>query len=284
MEETLESEKPESKKEGESEEVTVKTMSSIDSPILSPFEGLQAHRMGCLKCKYVENIRHEKFGPMVLALTHSRETTLYDCLEREFEMEVLEDVECAKCTLLSYQTGLTRLIDTLTATTTTANGSASFQLVAALADAKTRLKAIEKALKSGKIDDPRLLIPTGASQELKKFLVRSPKTKHHMIARPPTLLTIHIQRSSFHNYTGRALKNQSPVQFPLTLDMSRYVTTSTLSMDPEEPISQWREGDGRTRYRLRSVVVHYGVHHMGHYVAYRLAGATWYRISDEDVE
>lgn len=250
----------------ESPGISVKTMSTLDTHIPSPFEGLSAHRMGCLKCKYVENIRHEKFGPMVLPLNMQRSTTLEECLREEFEMETLEDVECQKCTLLAYREGLARI---LAVDPTIADAKT-------VADAKSRLDAINMALASGKIEEPM--------PETKKFIRRSTKTKAYMIARPPSLLAFHIQRSSFHNYTGRALKNQAPVSFPLTLDMSEYVTTPTLSMDPEEPISLWQEGDARTIYRLRSVIVHYGLHHMGHYVAYRRAEAGWFRISDEDVE
>lgn len=259
--------------------VSLKTMSTQDTHAPSPFEGLSAHRMGCLKCKYVENIRHEKFGPTVLPLNAQQSTTLEECLKETFKMEVLEDVECQRCTLLAYRINLSRIINTLSSAK-----QSSPALTNALTNAKNRLEAIDRALESGKIEDPKLLAPAGGEKEIKKFLQHSPKTKHHMIARPPRLLAFHIQRSSFHNYTGRALKNQSPVSFPVTLDMSEYVTNSTLSMDPEEPISKWIPGDPRTIYRLRSVVVHYGLHHMGHYVAYRYAEGGWYRISDEDVE
>jgi ubiquitin carboxyl-terminal hydrolase 1 len=258
---------------------SLKTMSTLDTHISSPFEGLSANRMGCLKCKYVENIRHEKFGPIVLPLNMQRSTTLEECLREEFEMEVLEDVECQKCTLLAYRSGLSRVIKALSS-----SPNASPEVVTALTDATRRLEAIDQALVSGKVEDPKLLAPAGGEKEIRKFVRRSQKTKHHMIARPPQLLAFHIQRSNFHNYTGRAMKNQAPVAFPITLDMSNYVTTSTLSMDPEKPISEWKAGDERTVYRLRSVIVHYGLHHMGHYVAYRYADGGWFRISDEDVE
>jgi ubiquitin carboxyl-terminal hydrolase 1 len=145
-------------------------------------------------------------------------------------------------------------------------------------DARSRLDTIDSALLTGKIEDPTLI------SAKKIHIQRSTKTKHHMIARPPMLLAFHIQRSTYHNYTGRALKNQAPVSFPMVLDMSEYVTTPTLSMDPELPISEWKEGDARTIYRLKSVIVHYGLHNMGHYVAYRCTENGWFRISDEDVE
>jgi ubiquitin carboxyl-terminal hydrolase 1 len=253
--------------------ISVKTLSTLESPFPSPFEGLSAHRMGCLKCKYVENIRHEKQGPMVLSLTMTQPTTLKNCLDTEFEMETISEVDCQKCTLLAYKSQLSKIIENLSKTP-----------CPPLENAKARLEAINNALLSGKIDDPKLLVPAGGEKEIKKFTVRSEKSKHHMIARSPRLLALHIQRSNFHNFTGRALKNQAPVEFPVMLDFSEYVTNSTLSMDPTEPISVVKEGDIRTIYSLRSVVVHYGLHHMGHYVAYRRTDNGWFRISDEDVE
>jgi ubiquitin carboxyl-terminal hydrolase 1 len=244
-----------------------KAMSTLEPPIPNPFEGLSANRMGCLKCKYVENIRHEKFGPMVLPLTVSGSTTLTESIQKAFEIEILDDVECQKCTLLAYRTNLLRLLDKLPPGNT------------ATTEATRRVERIDMALRSGKLDDANLL-----GGDVRKFIQRSPKTKHNMIARPPRLLAFHIQRSNFHNFTGRALKNQASVGFPRMLDVSEYVTTSELSMDPEEPISQWKEGDARTIYKLKSVIMHYGLHNIGHYVAYRSVGDKWFRISDEDVE
>jgi ubiquitin C-terminal hydrolase len=255
-------------------EVSCRDMSSGETFTPSPFDGLSAHRMGCLKCKYVENIRHEKFGPMVLPLSMATyNLTLGACLEDAFEMESLDEVECQKCTLLAYRQSLSNLLAAL------GRQPSPPQDILALTTA--RIETIDRALQSGKLDDPSLF----GSSEIKKFIRRSTKTKHSMIARPPRLAAFHIQRSNYQNFTGRAMKNQAPVSFPLTLDVSRYVTNSVLSMDPEEPISTWRAGiDGRTVYRLRSVIVHYGLHHIGHYVAYRCVGDEWFRISDEDVE
>jgi len=255
-----------------SDHTSIKPISAVDPLTANPFEGLSAHRMGCLKCKYVENIRHEKFGPMVLPLTMSRNTTLEECIRESFQIEILDQVECQKCTLLAYRSGLERISKPL-------QGTSSGDEV------QRRLRAIDSALVSGKIEDPNLLLPgAGGEKEIKKFIQRNSKTKHYMIARPPRMAAFHIQRSNFHNFTGRAMKNQAAVSFPVNLDLSEYVTNSILSMNPEEPISQWKEGDARTIYRLKSVIVHYGLHHIGHYVAYRCVGDEWFRISDEDVE
>jgi ubiquitin carboxyl-terminal hydrolase 1 len=239
---------------------------SVETPavsIPSPFDGLSANRMGCLRCKYVETIRHELFGPMVLPLTKQENTTLHNCLAETFEMETLDQVDCTKCTLLEYETKMTQL------PTITSPGLRTAM--------ERRLEDIQRALESGKLD-------TIAQSEWLRHQVKSSKTKHFLIARAPPVLVFHIQRSTYHMYSGRAMKLQTSVTFPEELDMSDFITTSRLSMNPEEPISTWRDGDVRTKYRLRSVIVHYGVHHMGHYVAFRRTDEGWFRISDEDVE
>jgi ubiquitin carboxyl-terminal hydrolase 1 len=256
-----------------STELSVNKLSMLSSHSPSPFVGLMAHRMGCLQCKYVENIRHEKQGPIVLSLTMNQTTTLEDCLDREFELETLQGVECPKCTLLKYRAQLEGII-----------ASISEKSSPVAESAESRLKIVDSALASGKVDNPESILLGMSKGTLKKVTVRSEKTKHHMIARPPRSLAFHIQRSNYHNFTGRALKNQAPVQFPLTLDLSKYVTTSKLSMDPTEPISVANESDPRTIYTLKSVIVHYGLHHIGHYVAFRNTELGWFRISDEDVD
>ena len=44
-----------------------------------------------------------------------------------------------------------------------------------------------------------------------------PKTKRSMISRPPNIVTFHIQRSSYQNFTGRAMKIQTSVTFQCQL-------------------------------------------------------------------
>jgi ubiquitin carboxyl-terminal hydrolase 1 len=147
----------------------------------------------------------------------------------------------------------------------------------------------------------------------------SPASKQTMFARAPKVLTIHLSRSShFSPLSGHAVKNVCQVIFEEELDLEPFSTSGQLSVSPLKPISTYQiaerassastgstaekgkatangtttleevnAGDdaGRRKlyYKLKSVVVHYGSHSFGHYVAYRKIGGKWWKISDETV-
>lgn len=105
------------------------------------------------------------------------------------------------------------------------------------------------------------------------------------------------------------MKNSCQIIFPEWLDLSPFCTSGELDTRPDRPISSFlskpngpavTDGQetrkGKIWYRLASLVVHYGTHSFGHYIAYRREplrqrptrgnlreGSRWYRISDEDV-
>ncbi|KAF9402340.1 hypothetical protein BGX21_010459 [Mortierella sp. AD011] len=166
-------------------------------------------------------------------------------------------------------------------------------------------------------------------------------TKQVMLAKPPPVLCLHFIRSQYSNY-GTVSKNSCHVSFPEYLDASPFCTTGTLLTQPNLPMSiseqdlerlgyeqskskQQSSHGGKERqqrksskviYRLQSIVVHYGGHSYGHFIAYRRkpasmlskAGAVglgldpmtmpgagslygrsnvsedWFRVSDENVE
>ncbi|KAH3678905.1 hypothetical protein WICPIJ_008793 [Wickerhamomyces pijperi] len=62
----------------------------------------------------------------------------------------------------------------------------------------------------------------------------------------------------------------------------------TKQQPPQQPPQytnpQLEVRSGPLTYTLRSVIVHYGTHNYGHYIAYRKYRDVWWRISDEDVE
>lgn len=113
---------------------------------------------------------------------------------------------------------------------------------------------------------------------------------------PPDVLAIHLNRSSHYSYAG-GVKNSCQVAFPEYLDISPFCDGSTKPTD-------LRDGDGRAPaaatgdlYRVASLVVHYGSHSFGHYVAFRRRPPlpadivveedtlpAWYRVSDETVQ
>jgi len=126
----------------------------------------------------------------------------------------------------------------------------------------------------------------------------------------PEILLIHLNRSShYSNYSG-PIKNSCRVDFPEYLDLTRFCDGQHSLEEEEEQVAAHHEKKKKNDnlFKLSSMVVHYGSHHFGHYVAFRrrpnpppspspspttssaAAAATrlplpeWYRISDETVE
>ncbi|KAG0286332.1 hypothetical protein BGZ98_005130, partial [Dissophora globulifera] len=120
-------------------------------------------------------------------------------------------------------------------------------------------------------------------------------TKQVMLAKPPKVLCLHFIRSQYSNY-GTVSKNSCQVNFPEYLDASPFCTSGVLLTKPNLPMSiseqdlerlgydasrisnhatpktppppQHQQHQG-VIYRLQSIVVHYGGHSFGHFIAYR---------------
>lgn len=122
-------------------------------------------------------------------------------------------------------------------------------------------------------------------------------TKQVMVAKPPQVLCLHFIRSQYSNY-GTVSKNSCYVRLPEYLDMAPFSTNGFLSTRPMSPLSdserdleslradpsilstsnkqarrsQREQAEQRRQtvlYRLQSIVVHYGGHSYGHFIAYR---------------
>jgi ubiquitin carboxyl-terminal hydrolase 1 len=247
-----------------------KTLPLRDKALQSPFEGLLAQRVGCLKCGYVESISLQPFTTLSLSLPSSYSTTLANCLRAFTEIEKIPEVDCDKCTLITVHSRLTDLFN---------SPKLSDSLRPTI---ETRIKAVEEAL-----DDDNFT-PTIPGIKLNgAHKVSSTKTKHIMIARPPPVLVIHTNRSQFDMLTGIVGKNYAAVEFPAILDLAEVgVVTSheELCQDPGKPITAPLQKSGEeVLYKLKAVVAHYGAHHNGHYVCYRETARRWFRISDHEV-
>ena len=174
------------------------------------------------------------------------------------------------------------------------NGSASGQGEKMSASKKKRLKEMRKAearvrmvLELGVHEDE--MQEAGMLEGIKLDRTPSPSsTKHVMIARAPRLLAVHLNRSNYYGAYG-ASKNNAAVRFGEYLDLRPFTTNGKLNINPDEPISEMSPLDGiqngsatdrtassssaeerlRHVYRLKSIVVHMGGHHFGHYIAFR---------------
>lgn len=231
-------------------------------------------------------------------------------------MEYLQDASCRKCSLETTLKALALEIETLKHQSrkqkndTKKKRETIVQLVA-IEKAK---RDIEYRLNVGRIEEE------GDHDKLP--LLRSVSrmsSKQVMLAKPPKILCLHISRSAFLN-TGAIYKNTCQLLFPEYLDIAPFSTNGTLHTQPNLPISTTtlsttteNQGDRRpVYYKLMSVVVHYGSHSFGHFIAYKrriyaeqcrchecignaqLSASekaedwkcqnTWYRISDSKVD
>lgn len=239
----------------------------------SVFDGLTANRRSCVECGYTEAVMHFAFDNWQLAVPRlASSCRLEDCLEDYTRLELLTDCICRKCSMLATYQRLVQEAERLAEALRTESSPSSSKKKRAH-DAR-KLAARVKAA----IDDSRMEEDIKGVKLEKVFSKAS--TKQAMIARPPRVLALHLNRSM--HYGHYAAKNNCRVQFPEILDLTPYTTSGQLSTVPSVPISTppppiprsttptpAAYATPRTLYRLAAVVCHYGQHSFGHYVCFR---------------
>ncbi|KAL4868050.1 hypothetical protein BDV12DRAFT_107693 [Aspergillus spectabilis] len=284
----------------------------------NPLEGLLAQRVGCMQCGWTEGLSLLPFNCLTVPLGVSYEYDIRDCLDHYMNLEPIEGVECAKCTLLRVRDQLRNLLHQIEDERKVSQTTEPTKVPDALrTSAEQRLQAVEEALDETDFTDKTLSkkchIPS-------KNRVSTTKSRQAVIARPPGCFVIHINRSVFDEHTGMLRKNYAAVKFPRVLDLSEWCLGGSYRGDVEQKIENWgtdprvsmlpqpgaaRDTFGR-RYELRAVVTHYGRHENGHYICYRKhpvdvfpahvsesvleadgdkeKSERWYRLSDDDVQ
>ncbi|KAI8087750.1 uncharacterized protein B0P05DRAFT_584969 [Gilbertella persicaria] len=267
----------------------------------NPFTGLLANRLSCMQCGYTGAIRHFSFNNIQLNVPNKYTTTLQECLSQFTSMEYLQDASCRKCSFEITVKSLEADIEKLQYQSKKLKKSdvkKKRELVVQLVSLEKAKQQVEYRLKMGRIeeedDQDRLPLLRSVSRM---------SSKQVMLAKPPKILCLHISRSAFLN-TGAVYKNTCQLMFPEYLDVSPFSTNGTLHTQPNVPISIPEKNT--TYYRLMSVIVHYGSHSFGHYVAFKRrifadqcqchgcqgdgqpeewkCQNTWYRISDSKVD
>ncbi|RYP69075.1 hypothetical protein DL771_006306 [Monosporascus sp. 5C6A] len=269
--------------------LSIPSKASSDSKILrNPLEGLVAQRVACTQCGHSEGLSMIPFNCLTLNLrTDGMRHDLYERLDAYTDLEAIEGVECAKCSLLKVKKLLEIIVSRGRAIGASDNG---------LREPLARLEAVELALEEDDFEEKTLTEKCKISAQHR---VSSTKTKQVAIARPPQSLAIHMNRSVFDERTGAMFKNLAPVQFPRTLDLGPWCLGSASGPparqaggntgahgkgpDPEmeeelwfsDPRQSMIAGDlGESRitgpiYELRAVITHQGRHENGHYVCFR---------------
>ncbi|KAK7414697.1 ubiquitin-specific protease ubp1 [Neonectria punicea] len=242
----------------------------------NPLEGLLAQRVACVQCGHSDGLSMIPFTCLTLSLgLNKNQHDLYERLDAYSKVESIENVECAKCTLLKAQRLLSKLVERL---------RESSMPEEQLAEPLRRLEAVELALEEDEFDEKTLTEKCKISQQSK---VSSTKTKQIVVARPPQSLAIHMNRSVFDPTTFNMMKNSAPVDFPMTLDLGPWCLgsagTTTAAISDSDTEEQWQSDPRESMiagdmspskltgpiYELRAVVTHYGRHENGHYICYR---------------
>lgn len=261
------------------------------------FDGLTANRRSCCECGYTEAVMHFPFDNWQLTVPRVASCRLEDCLMDYTRLEILTDCICRKC---SMRMTLRRLEQDAERLAAEASKSASVS-----SSKKKRIREVRRfalrlktALEEGRIEEDIKGV------KIEKVFSRA-STKQAMVARPPPVLALHLNRSlHFGTY---ASKNTARIHFPEVLDLTPFTTSGMLSTSPSFPISSHPHMPSPTAavaaaaslstqstktynhnlapspphvlYRLAAVVCHYGQHSFGHYVCYRRKprGSGWVR-------
>ncbi|GAA6009852.1 hypothetical protein JCM11491_000839 [Sporobolomyces phaffii] len=280
-----------------------------------PWFWLRSQRIKCMNCGYVRDTRHEGEELLMLNVPPVSSCSIYDLLQDYTKPDLLSDYACRKCAMLAtldkYKSQRDRLAG-LIPTSTPAAMSNAFELPPGGEattpsngkDTKMTTSRKERKRKIGKlVDRIQTVVDAGDYEKpleddasgIKMERVGTAAGKSVNLARTPRLLLIHLNRSTQYGYAG-PIKNSCQVTFPEYLDLAPFCD------HPTPPTSSSKTDRHRDLYRLSSMVVHYGSHHFGHYVAFRRrparprrpdstdaadsrgAGPEWYRISDETVD
>ncbi|KZT06536.1 cysteine proteinase [Laetiporus sulphureus 93-53] len=239
----------------------------------SVFDGLTANRRSCVECGYTEAVMHFAFDNWQLAVPRlATQCRLEDCLDEYTRIEVLTDCICRKCSMLATCKKLEQEAERLSEARK-ADPEASSSKKKRVRDAQKLLARMKAALDDGRIEEDIKGV------KMEKVFSRG-STKQAMIARPPRVLVLHLNRSM--HYGHYATKNTCRVAFPEILDLTPYTTSGQLNLKPSDPISRpvppiprsttptpATYAIPRTLYRLAAVVCHYGDHSFGHYICYR---------------
>ncbi|PCH40792.1 cysteine proteinase [Wolfiporia cocos MD-104 SS10] len=238
----------------------------------SVFDGLTANRRSCMECGYTEAVMHFAFDNWQLALPGlAGQCRLEDSLDDYTQIEKLTDCICRKCSMLATHKRLVQDAERLTDASKGENETSSKKRRAR--EARKLATRVKTALDEGRIEEDIKGV------KMEKVFSRA-STKQAMIARPPRVLVLHLNRSV--HYGHYASKNTCRVTFPEILDLTPYTTSGQLSTVPYRPISAppppllrsttptpATYAAQRTLYRLAAIVCHYGQHSFGHYVCYR---------------
>ncbi|PIL37498.1 hypothetical protein GSI_01192 [Ganoderma sinense ZZ0214-1] len=168
------------------------------------FDGLTANRRSCVECGYTEAVMHFPFDNWQLAVPRLvAACRLEDCLDDYTRLELLNDCICRKCSMLATYKRLEREASRTTEAAAATHDPTSSKKKRAR-DSRKLLARVKAALDEGRIEEDIKGV------KLEKVFSRA-STKQSMIARPPPVLALHLNRSMHYgSYAAKTLPRCLP--------------------------------------------------------------------------
>ncbi|KAK9463179.1 uncharacterized protein V1516DRAFT_672175 [Lipomyces oligophaga] len=244
-----------------------------------PFDGALNLRYRCLKCHDIQQPQSVGFNsielnlPVISSLPSTLSSVsflsrlappakLEDLLSSSLRSEVISNIHCGRCSCLSALSHFNKMLAHLHSSPNPST-CRSADLDSLL---RTRIAAVTDTLRKPIITDLDF-----EGHKLPQ-LVSSTKIRDSSISRLPQSLAIHINRSQFDSEHSMPRKIDTPVVFPEYLDFHKFMDSEQLPVMPQN-----------LTFRLSSIVVHFGIHSMGHYVTFRRHNNAWFSISDSNI-
>ncbi|GJN87889.1 hypothetical protein Rhopal_000844-T1 [Rhodotorula paludigena] len=280
--------------------------------VTDPWFWLKSQRIKCMRCGYVRDTRHEGEEILMLQVPLVASCSLYDLLAEYTKADLITEYDCRRCAMHATLARVEEQRDRLALVAPPApaspasppSGRNPYEFPPETAAGNGKVKTMttsrkERRRKAQKIvDRVKAAVEaadweTSLGDDIKLEKGNSPAAKMVRFARPPDVLLVHVNRSTHYSHSG-PIKNSCQVTFPEYLNVAPFC-------DGAQPMSDApgsSQAQPRDIFRLASLVVHYGSHSFGHYVAFRrrpdlpssshdadalAALPEWYRISDETV-
>lgn len=252
--------------------------------LITPVDGLQCDRIGCVNCGETGGIRYSVTSGLALNLpsegANRNRFTLGELIDEFCKPDVIDGVECNRCSLVAIKENLIERLDNLQESENDLKGSKLL-----IEKIQQPLSEIDNVLSKKCIHDDIY-----KKLHTKNMVQKSRKVKQSYLSRPPALLCIHINRSVFDPRTYMVRKNNAKIDFPLELDLKDFVASvDDINSDARLQFRKQDE-DGKKidrgnllKYNLKSVISHFGTHNYGHYIAFRKHKGNWWHLSDEIV-
>lgn len=200
----------------------------LNLELVTPVDGVFAERVGCLDCGEFGGIRYSVISGLSLNLPINKyqycNISLYELLNDWVAPEIIENVNCNRCGLNQTKKKLENELEHFEQNL---QENESTNILDLIEEKEQLISIINKELEKQHINDSIF-----EKYCTKSMIHKTNKSKQIFFNRPPSLLSIHINRSVFDPRTFMTVKNPCNIIFPSKLNLNPYVCESKdINMD-----------------------------------------------------